>query len=139
MERTPLNTIYRFASIAPLGELEFEGVAATPGLKDDGYALDIAGGDISRFRDGKGPLLLSHDRNTIVGTASLRKTGSALLLRGKFCSPGVSATADEARSLLKDGALNGISLGFAVKESERLGKSPRDGIRATSGRRSSAA
>src|SRR5436853_2795649 len=69
--------------------------------------------------------------NRIIGTSGLRKTAHSLILRGKFASPGVSSVADEARRLLKDGVLSSISLGFAVKESERLGKSPRDGIRAT--------
>jgi hypothetical protein len=127
----PGNMLFRFAPISPLGDLEFEGIAATDGLKDDGYALSIGGADISRFKDGKAPLLLQHDPNRIVGTSSLRKTARSLILRGKFASPGVSSVADEARRLLKDGVLNSISLGFAVGETERLGKSPRDGIRAT--------
>jgi HK97 family phage prohead protease len=127
----PRNTLFRFAPISPLGDLEFEGVAATDGLKDDGYQLDMSGADISRFKDGRAPLLLQHDPNKIVGTASLRKAPHALMLRGKFASPGVSDTADQARRLLKDGVLNSISLGFSVSETERLGKSPRDGIRAT--------
>jgi hypothetical protein len=114
-----------------LGDLEFEGIAVTDGLKDDGYALSIAGADISRFKGGKAPLLLQHDPNRIVGTSSLRKTAHSLILRGKFASPGVSSVADEARRLLKDGVLNSISMGFAVGESERLGKSPRDGVRVT--------
>ena len=129
--RLPGNTLFRFAPIQSLSDLEFEGIAATEGLKDDGYSLSIEGGDLSRFKGGKAPLLLQHDPNRIVGTSSLRKTARALILRGKFASPGVSATADDARRLLKDGVLNSISLGFAVKESERMGKSPRDGIRAT--------
>ena len=129
--RLPGNTLFRFATISPLGDLEFEGIAATDTLKADGYQLDMAGADISRFKDGKAPLLLQHDSNRIIGTSGLRKTAHSLILRGKFASPGVSSVADEARRLLKDGVLNSISLGFAVKESERLGKSPRDGIRAT--------
>jgi phage head maturation protease len=126
-----MDTLFRFASISPVGELEFEGVAATDGLQEDGYALSMQGADISRFRDGKAPLLLQHDQNRIIGTSSLRKTAHSLILRGKFASPGVSAIADEARRLLKDGVLNSISLGFAVKETERLGNSPRAGVRAT--------
>lgn len=127
----PRNTLFRFAAIAPVGDLEFEGIAATEGLKDDGYALDMAGADISRFQDGKAALLLQHDATKIIGTSSLRKASRSLILRGKFASPGVSTVADEARRLLKDGVLNSISLGFNVKEGRRLGKSPRDGILAT--------
>ena len=32
------------------------------------------------------------------------------MMRGKFASPGVSETADQARRLLKDGTLNALSL-----------------------------
>ena len=130
MEREPTSTLFRFATISPVGELEFEGTAATDKLQADGYALSMAGGDISRFRDGKAPLLLQHDPTKIIGTSSLRKTSRALILRGKFCSPGVSATADEARRLLKDNALNSLSLGFVIEETEPLGKSRKDGLRA---------
>src|SRR5205085_3935094 len=91
----PSNTLFRFATISPLGDLEFEGVAATDGLKDDGYALSMQGADISRFKDGKAPLLPQHDPNRIIGTSSLRKTAHSLILRGRFASPGVSSTADE--------------------------------------------
>ena len=80
MDRNLPATLFRFATISPLSDVEFEGVAATDGLKDDGYQLDMAGGDISRFKDGKGALLLSHDKDRIIGTATLRKTSRALML-----------------------------------------------------------
>src|SRR3954447_25954605 len=99
------KTLIRFAPVSPLGYLEFEGIAATDALCDDGYALSIAGGDISRFTDGKGPLLLEHKRNQIIGTASLRKTAHSVMLHGEFASPGVLQIADDARRLLKDGVL----------------------------------
>src|SRR3954454_16834480 len=125
------RTLMRFASVSSLGFLEFEGIAATDALCDDGYALSIPGGDISRFSDGNGPLLLEHKRNQIIGTASLRKTAHAVMLHGEFASPGVSQIADDARRLLKDGVLRGLSMTFAIKQSERMGASPRDGRRVT--------
>src|SRR4051812_46293224 len=125
------RTLMRFAPVSPLGYLEFEGIAATDALCDDGYALSIPAGDITRFTDGKGPLLLEHKRNQIIGTASLRKTAHAVMLHGEFASPGVSQIADDARRLLKDGVLRGLSMTFAIKESERMGAAPRDGRRVT--------
>jgi hypothetical protein len=125
------RTLMRFANISSVGPLEFEGIAATSQLCDDGYALYIPGGDLSRFRDGNGALLLQHDSNRIIGTASLRKTANEVLLRGKFASPGVSQVADDARALLKDGVLRGLSMSFSILKSEPLGKSARDGRRAT--------
>src|SRR3954451_19503902 len=125
------RTLMRFASVSSLGLLEFEGIAATDALCDDGYALSIPGGDISRFSDSKGPLLLEHKRNQIIGTASLRKTAHAVMLHGEFASPGVSQIADDAHRLLKDGVLRGLSMTFAIKQSERMGASPRDGRRVT--------
>src|SRR5215207_1058747 len=116
MDRLPNNTLFRFATISPIGDLEFEGIAATEGLKDDGVSLLMSGADLSRFKDGKAPLLLQHDPTKIVGTCSLRKATRSLILRGKFASPGVSSTADEARKLLKDSVLNSLSLSFQIKE-----------------------
>ena len=66
------RTLIRFASVSAVGALEFEGIAATDALCDDGYALSIPGGDISRFSDGMGPLLLEHKPNQIIGTASAK-------------------------------------------------------------------
>src|SRR3954454_15469282 len=125
------KTLIRFAPVSPLGYLEFEGIAATDALCDDGYALSIPGGDISRFSNGEGPLLLEHKRNQVIGIASLRKTQHAVMLRGKFASPGVSQVADDARRLLKDGVLRGLSMTFSIKQSESMGASPRDGRRVT--------
>src|SRR3954453_12215079 len=87
------QTLLRFANVSAVGQLEFEGIAATEALCSDGFALSIAGGDISRFTDGKGALLLQHDAKDIVGTCILRKAGSRLMMRGKFTSPGISETA----------------------------------------------
>ena len=114
------QTLFRFANLSAVGQLEFEGIAATEALCDDGYALSIAGGDISRFTDGKGALLLQHNPKDIVGTCILRKAGNRLMMRGKFASPGLSETADQARLLLKDGTLNALSLSFSVQKSEPI-------------------
>src|SRR3954470_13239132 len=120
MEKEMDQTLFRFANVSAVGSLEFEGIAATEALCDDGYALNIAGGDISRFSDGKGALLLQHDPKDIVGTCILRKAGRRVMMRGKFATPGVSETADKARRLLKDGTLNALSLCLSVQKSEPI-------------------
>jgi HK97 family phage prohead protease len=115
------QVLFRFANFSAVGPLDFEGIAATSQVcPQDGFALDIRGGDITRFSDGKGALLLEHDKYQIVGTCGLRKTATRLMMNGRFTSPGVSETADQARRLLKDGALNGLSLKFSVHKSEPL-------------------
>src|SRR3954451_25358039 len=92
------QTLFRFANFSAVGPLDFEGIAATSQVcPQDGYALDIRGGDISRFSDGKGALLLEHDKYQIVGTCGLRKTARRVMMNGRFTSPGVSETADQAR------------------------------------------
>ena len=67
------QTLFRFANVSAVGQLEFEGIAATEALCDDGYALSIAGGDISRFTDGKGALLLQHNPKTSLARAFCAK------------------------------------------------------------------
>src|SRR3954468_4519735 len=114
------QALFRFANVSAVGQLEFEGIAATEALCNDGYALSIAGGDISCFSDGTGALLLQHDPKDIVGTCILRKAGRRLMMRGKFASPGVSETADKARRLLQDNTLNSLSLSFSAQKSEPI-------------------
>jgi hypothetical protein len=78
------QTLFRFANVSAVGSLEFEGITATEALCDDGYALNIAGGDISRFSDGKGALLLQHDPKDIVGTCIDRAPGGGVRAPGCF-------------------------------------------------------
>ena len=94
------HTLFRFANVSAVGQLEFEGVAATKAWCDDGYALDMSGGDISRFTDGKGALLLEHN-SQIVGTCTLRKAGKPADDARKFTTQGISETADQARRLIE--------------------------------------
>ena len=113
---------YRYVArgVQQLGELEIEGVAATSDLQDDGIALVMAGGNLTRFRNGA-PLLFSHDPTAIIGRiSSITATVTTLTFRATFPTPGVSARADEARGLAKDGILTGVSLGFGVDKSEPL-------------------
>jgi hypothetical protein len=121
------------AGIVSIGAREFEGIAATSDLQPDGISLLMSGANLSRFVGGKGPLIWSHDPNTVLGRIkSIRTTGSALKFVAAFASEGISLAADEKCGLLKDGVLNSISLGFQVDECEPIDPArPRNGVRAT--------
>jgi hypothetical protein len=62
--------------------------------------------------------------------------GHRLLIRASFCEPGISAAADETRSLVKSGYLRGISIGFDIVEASPLDpkKGPRGGLHITKSR-----
>lgn len=114
----------------PIGPLEFAAIGATNALQDDGIALDMAGANLERFRDG-GPLMRDHEQ--LVGqVTSVRATSTDLRFRARFPGPGISPLADETRGLLKDKFLNSTSLGFVVDEAEPLmSEGRRIGVRAT--------
>lgn len=120
-------------SYAPVGELEFEGIAATSDLQPDGFALDMHGADLGRFANGSAPLLFGHDPDQVIGViTSARSDGGRLLFRARFPKPGISPAADEKRGLLKDGVLNQLSLGFEVLDAVPIDpQRPRDGRKAT--------
>jgi hypothetical protein len=106
---TPLNA-------AALGELEFVCIAATDRLADDGYALDMAGADLSWFGSGNATLLYMHDPTAVVGRiVSASASGSNLRARCTFAPAGISDLADEVRGLVKSGVLNAVSIGFSVE------------------------
>lgn len=124
--------IYRAASaVAAVGDLEFEGNAASPDLLADGFALDMGGANLDRLKD-HGPLLWGHNPDQIIGRiTSIRATTTGLPFRATFPPPGASALADEKRNLVKSGIINSVSLGFGVDEAEPITPGrPRDGIRA---------
>jgi HK97 family phage prohead protease len=124
------RTIQR--SARSIGAREFTGVAATSDLQDDGFALVMSGGDISRLRN-NGVLLFNHDTARIIGRiTSIRATATNLLFGASFASPGVSRHADEACGLLKESILTNISLGFNVDKAEPINPQRRaDGMLAT--------
>jgi hypothetical protein len=103
-------------ALVQVGPREFEGILATSTLQEDGFALLMAGGDMSRLTR-SGPLLLDHNPAMIVGVVMSVSVGAtSATFRARFAAAGVSARADEAHGLLKDGVLNQISLGFVVDE-----------------------
>ncbi len=104
-----MKTLYRAvaSSFDPIGALEFEAIAATNALQDDGVALDMNGADLDRFKSG-GPLCLNHNADCLVGqVTNVRAAGGKLRMRGRFPTPGLQR-ADEARGLLKDGLQHAV-------------------------------
>ena len=122
---TTLQRFYTGASgIETIGDLEFAGIAADDEIALDGHKLEMRGGlDITTYRDTNPILQSNHDPLRLVGTVpaiDFSADGHRLLVRGRFCEPGVSAVADETRALLKSGYLRGISIGFDIVEAESL-------------------
>ncbi len=112
----------RFVSGGPevVGDREFKGIAASSDLQQDGYALSIAGGDLSRFEGRGGPLLLGHNPDALIGTIWLSKGTNTVDFRAEFLPEGASGEADQACRMLKAGAPYGMSMGFTILDSEPL-------------------
>ena len=128
--------IHRFvtAQIDALGDLGFGGNAGSADLLEDGYALDLLGGDLSRLSSGNAPLLWMHDINLVIGRVkSIRATATALPFRAEFLKPGASQLADQKRRELKvGGAPFSVSLGFLIDDAVPISPGrPRAGMRAT--------
>lgn len=75
------------------------------------------------------PLLWQHDVTEPIGSFKIVSTTDALEIEGSFCLDTVRGR--EAYSLLKAGAINGISIGFNVEEYEPAIVDGRDVIRFT--------
>lgn len=106
-------------SVSQAAERKFKCIVATAAKQSDGLALDMAGGDYSRFQNG-GPLLDNHNSEEILGTIQVQPTATQLLGNGRWTSPGVSKNADQRWRELQDGVLRWFSIGFLVDERERL-------------------
>jgi hypothetical protein len=127
------------SAVEMLSDLEFAGIAADDKLGLDGHVWKMRGGlDLSTILSN--PVLhRAHDPMQVVGTMpaiGFSADGHQLLIRGKFCEPGMSAVADETRGLLKGGYLRGLSLGIDIVEAEPLDpkKGSRGGLYVTKSR-----
>ena len=107
-----MTNFHRFkATMTPIGELEFAGIASTGTLDyaDDnvvpgGCQLPPGRADVPLFRD--------HDPSKIVGRAVPTISAGSVTIRAQFAPPGASAIADETRALAKAGILTDLSVGF---------------------------
>lgn len=100
----------------------FAGYASVFGIEDDGSDIVIKGAFTQTLASlaAKGrtlPMLWSHDpRTPIGGYPVLREDDRGLYCEGKF-TPGVEKAA-ETRALMKDGVINGLSIGYRTKRYE---------------------
>jgi HK97 family phage major capsid protein len=77
-----------------------------------GDVIEQAGWDIEEFRSN--PIaLFNHDKNQVIGQwADVAVKGGRLVGRLKFAEPGTSALVDTVRSLVAQGILRAVSVGF---------------------------
>lgn len=97
----------------------FSGYAAVFAVADSGRDL-IAPGAFSRTlaTRTKPPLLWQHDMTNPIGTIDqISEDNRGLFVSGRF-SLG-SQRGHDANSLVRDGALNGLSIGYRVTQSKR--------------------
>lgn len=100
----------------------FTGYASVFGVMDDGMDIVQKGAFLQTLSDlatkgRKVPMLWAHRADKPIGTyPSIKEDDRGLLVEGKF-TPGV-ALADETRALMRDGAVNGLSIGFRTKVAE---------------------
>lgn len=100
---------------------EFRFVATRYEVDRDGEVIDPTGLDVKDFRKNS-VLLLLHNANRPIGrvaSLTLGMVDGALAWTGvaRIDPPGTSEDADLAYRQMKAGSLNGISIGFRVKES----------------------
>jgi HK97 family phage major capsid protein/HK97 family phage prohead protease len=88
------------------------GIAATPTLDRQGHIFDING---ATFADAI-PLLLHHDQERPIGTATLRKQGTAIHFEAQLAEvdePGpLRDLLTQVRQQLKSGLIKGVSIGW---------------------------
>lgn len=97
----------------------FTGYASVFGVKDDGYDIVEKGAFAQTLADlgvknRKVPMLWAHDSRMPIGHyTTLREDDKGLWVEGKFAK-GV-AKADEIHLLMKEGVIDGLSIGFRTK------------------------
>lgn len=111
--------IHRYAAgnLQAVGARQFRGIAATDALCADGYALDIAGGNLDRLQNGA---LSWNHREPIGSILETSKAQHEIRFLAEFDSAGVDPEVDVLCRKLKDGGIKGVSLSFDVRESVPL-------------------
>jgi HK97 family phage major capsid protein/HK97 family phage prohead protease len=85
-----------------------------------GDVIEQAGWDIEEFKTN--PIaLFNHDKNQVIGQwADVAVKGGRLVGRLKFAEPGTSALVDTVRSLVAQGILRAVSVGFQPSQKQPL-------------------
>lgn len=127
----PGSVITRFvaAKLESLGPRDFRGIAATDApCAQDGIALVMAGGDLTRLQGGA----LSWDHRVPIGAITHASTTvHELLVCASFPARGVDAEIDQLCAKVKAGVPMDLSLQFAVRKTEPIDpKRPQLGVRA---------
>jgi HK97 family phage prohead protease len=103
----------------------FEGIAATFGPPADLGGDVIEPGAFAETLAGnpERPILWAHDPAEPIGTGRLREEAAGLMISGRLTL--AVARAQEARALMMDNAVRGLSIGFLPRESKREGDTRR--------------
>lgn len=100
----------------------FNGYASVFGVKDDGCDIMMKGAFAASIADIKGrgrkvPMLWAHNTREPIGAyTDMKEDDFGLYVEGKF-TKGV-ARAAEIHALMKDGVIDGLSIGFRTKQYE---------------------
>lgn len=119
MQQMKSEAVFEIKSLSDSGEIE--GYGSTFGGDPDSYGDVIAEGAYTeslRAHATKGTmpkLLWQHDMSEVIGKwTSATEDGHGLLMRGKLNMD--VQRGREAYALLKDGAIDGLSIGYRIKE-----------------------
>lgn len=112
-----MNTIHKTTALGAEG-LEF--VLSDATLDSYGDSVDPAGWDLRRFK--KNPIaLFGHFGSFPIGTwSNVRVEGGKLMGRLELAEPGTSQRIDELRSLVEQGVLRAVSVGFSPIKAEPI-------------------
>jgi HK97 family phage prohead protease len=119
--RRPLARKHTFAGLVPLGPDQFEGYASLFGVADGGgdtVAPGAFAASLRRRGAGQVRMLYQHFAHAPIGVwERIAEDGRGLYVRGRLT--GDVEQARDVAALLRDGALNGLSIGFRTLRARR--------------------
>jgi HK97 family phage prohead protease len=119
--RRPLARKSTFAGLTPLGPDQLEGYASLFGVADGGGDT-VAPGAFAQSLRRRGPaqvrMLYQHFSHAPIGVwEEIAEDARGLYVRGRLTSD--IEQARDVAALLRDGALNGLSIGFRTQRAQR--------------------
>jgi HK97 family phage prohead protease len=125
--RRPLARKSSRVGLTPLGDSQFEGYASLFGVRDgagDAVAPGAFAASLRRSGPGQVRMLYQHFAHSPIGVwEEIAEDNRGLYVRGRLSSE-VEQARDIA-ALLRDGALNGLSIGFRTRRARRDGAASR--------------